>query len=158
MIILAIDPGSATHGVVLYDATYRRVDLAHSAASMDAVLDMIREHRHHVSVVAIERIQAQGIAGVSVIETARAVGRMEQRALDSGVLAVELWYRHEVLRALDVSGARRDAQVRQRMIELHPGGVGTARARGPLYGTSGHAWQALGLAVAVARRSEREGR
>jgi len=40
------------------------------------------------------------------------------------------------------------------MIEMHGGeratAIGTKRAPGALYGVSSHAWQALGLAVAVA--------
>ena len=71
-----------------------------------------------------------------------------ERALDCG-LRVRLVYRREVCSVLDVSKGGKDAQVRQRMIEMHPGGCGTKKAPGPLYGVSSHAWQALGLAVAV---------
>lgn len=157
MIIFAVDPGPTTSGMVVYDSTMRRVVLARSASSLDDVLCELPQRRHELDIVAIERIQAQGIAGASVIETARVVGRIEQRARDQFGPDVVLLYRHEVLRELDVSGARRDVLVRERMIEAHPGGVGTKQAPGPLHGVSGHAWQALGLAVAVARRYEREG-
>jgi hypothetical protein len=57
--------------------------------------------------------------------------------------------RREVCTALAISGANKDAQIREAMIELHGGtkaaAVGTKKAPGPLYGVTGHAWQALGL-------------
>ena len=66
-----------------------------------------------------------------------------------------LLYRREVLRILGVTGGSgADSRVRGAMIERHGGDRATAqgnkRAPGPLYGVSSHAWQALGLAVAVA--------
>lgn len=158
-LILAIDPGPTTCGVVLYDSSARMVLESFAAASVDAALGMIREPPDRWStralvwapgppLVAIERVQAAGISGASLLQTSEVVGRLQQRALDCG-LRVRLVYRREVCAALHVSGAAKDAQVRQRMLEMHPGGTGTKKAPGPLYGVSSHAWQALGLAVAV---------
>jgi hypothetical protein len=156
-LILAIDPGPTTCGVVLYDAIDREIaaapaflDGSAAALSVEDTLSVIHGIRGcgPSPLVAIERVQSAGISGASLLQTSEVVGRLQQRALDCG-LRVRLVYRREVCSALHVSGGAKDAQVRQRMIEMHPGGVGTKKAPGPLYGVSSHAWQALGLAVAV---------
>ena len=155
--ILAIDPGPESSGLVLYDEAARRVVEAHAAMTLTDVLAAIRvagvsalpPYADGNPVVAIERMQSYGIAGASLLDTARIAGRMEQRAHDFGLLVV-LLYRRDILRALDVTGqGSRDALVRQRLLEMHPGGTGTAKAPGPLRGTSGHAWAALAVAVAA---------
>ena len=169
-LILAIDPGPTTCGVVLYNADEGArcpigphpyggrcrscptgvVLESHAALTVDQTLDRLIGTRIRGSrvLVAIERVQSAGISGASLLQTSEVVGRLQQRALDCG-LRVRLVYRREVCSALHVSGGAKDAQVRQRMIEMHPGGTGTRKTPGPLYGVSSHAWQALGLAVAV---------
>ena len=147
MIVLGIDCGPTTSGVALYDTVSRRVVLSDSAAPLPAVLDLLRYDA--IDLVAIERVQSYGIAGASLLQTSEVVGRLWQRGLDEK-LDVVLLYRREVLRALDVTGkGNRDAMVRERLIEMHPGGKGTKRQPGPLYGVASHAWQALGVAVAA---------
>jgi hypothetical protein len=146
-LILAIDPGPTTCGVVLYDADAKRVCGVAADATIEDTLGRIRSTGSN-TLVAIERVQSAGISGASLLQTSEVVGRLQQRALDCG-LRVRLVYRREVCSALHVSGGAKDAQVRQRMIEMHPGGTGTRKTPGPLYGVSSHAWQALGLAVAV---------
>lgn len=150
-LILAIDPGPTTCGLVLYDAAAAvvlesRADLTVAEAVMWMKVAELRRPR---PIVAIERVQAAGISGASLLQTSEVVGRLHQAALMAGY-DVRLVYRREVCRVLDVSGGGKDAQVRQRMLEAHPRGVGTKKAPGPLYGVSSHAWQALGLAYAVA--------
>ena len=157
--ILGIDPGPVTCGAVLYDETARRVSSSSSAAPVDEVLDhWLPAAWDAADVIAIERVQAQGVAGGDIIRTAEVVGRLWQATLDHGVdygvVDVRLLYRREVLAALDVTGrGNRDALVRARLIEMHGGtkkaAQGTKKARGPLYGVSGHAWSALGVAVAA---------
>ena len=154
-LILAIDPGPTTCGVVMYrGGRDPRVFAAEAAESVGEVLARITRAGELTAMVpppltvAIERVQSAGISGASLLQTSEVVGRLQQRALDCG-LRVRLVYRREVCAALHVSGAAKDAQVRQRMIEMHPGGTGTRKNPGPLYGVSSHAWQALGLAVAV---------
>ncbi len=161
MIVLGIDPGNTHSGVVRYDTEARRVLMSDKAASTADVLDgwIDGTHAEDGELVAIERMQSYGIAGGDLLETARVSGRFEQRALDRGLRVVML-YRREVLRELDVTGkGSRDVLVRQRMIEEHGGtkraAVGVKAAQGPLYGIAGHAWQALGLAVAAAQQEER---
>jgi len=103
--------------------------------------------------VAVERVQAQGIAGNDVMLTCEWSARFLEAAESTGH-ATRWHYRREVCRHLCVVGANKDAQVRARCIELHGGdrkaAQGNKKEPGPLYGVAGHAWQALGLALLVA--------
>jgi len=149
VIILGIDPGPAICGWAEYD-TAARVVLCAAHVTVEEALDLLRARLG--ALVAIERVQSQGQSGASLLQTSEVVGRLQQRALISG-LPVDLIYRREVLRALDVTGrGERDSMVRQRLLEMHPGGKGTKKAPGPLYGVSGHCWQALAVAVAAGLR------
>lgn len=152
MRIYAVDPGPTTSGVVLYSVTSRKVLMSDKALPNSDVLREVRALRSSIA-VAVERVQAQGIAGNDIMRTCEWSARFAQAALDSG--HVLRWhYRREVCRHLDVSGGGKDAQVRARCIELHGGDRRTAQgvkaSPGPLHGVSGHAWQALGLALLVA--------
>jgi hypothetical protein len=160
MIVLAIDPGPVKCGVVLYDSTARQVLNSYKAATVDEALSLCRGLEYdRIELVAIERVQSMGQAGASLLQTSEVVGRLHQRALDSG-LPVVLLYRREVCSHLHVHGAGKDAQVRQRMIEVHGGSreiaVGTKKNPGALHGVASHAWQALGLAYVAAERAARE--
>ena len=158
MIVLAIDPGPTTCGVVLYDSEAKRVLYSESAATVAEVIARI-DSRAPIGepqwpLIAIERVQAQGQSGASLLRTSEVVGRCWEAALGRGY-RVRLVYRREVLKALDVTGrGSRDAMVRARLIEIHGGhkvaAVGTKKAPGPCYGVSSHAWAALGVAVAAA--------
>ena len=154
MVILAVDPGPETCGLVLYDVTNRRVLHSTNGMPVDNVIGLVAKWSDtlDLDVVAIERVQSYGIAGASLLRTSEVVGRIWQAAVAEGV-PVELYYRREVLRALDVTGkGNRDALVRQRIIETFGGdrgvAVGLKASPGPCYGVSGHAWQALGVALA----------
>ena len=152
MRIYAVDPGPTSSGVVLYSVTSRKVLMSDKAMPNCDVLLEVSALRSSIA-VAVERVQAQGIAGNDIMRTCEWSARFAQAALDS--CHVLRWhYRREVCRHLDVSGAGKDAQVRARCIELHGGDRRTAQgvkaSPGPLYGVSGHAWQALGLALLVA--------
>ncbi len=155
MIVLGIDPGPAVSGVAVYDAAARRVRRAWPAADLPEVRRVLADYRGRADLVAVERIQAHGVAGGSILRTAEVVGRIAEAAEARGY-PVRLLYRREVLAALDLLGERgnRDALVRARLIELHGGtraaAVGRKRAPGPLYGVSRHAWAALAVAVAAA--------
>ena len=151
MIVLSVDPGPTLCGVVIYDSTARRVEFAKKAAPVEGVLDLIRLGKYDL--VAIERVQSTGQAGASLLATSEVVGRMQQCAIEWGSPWV-LLYRRDVLKALDVTGkGNRDSMVRQRCLEEHGGSksvaCGTVKAPGPLHGVAGHAWQALGVALAA---------
>ena len=153
--ILGIDPGPVTCGVVLYDETARRVASCSSSAPVEEVLDHWLDLTWTTrAVVAIERVQSCGISGATLLQTSEVVGRLWQGALDYDAEDVRLLYRREILAALDVTGrGNRDAIVRARLIEMHGGtrqaAQGTKRTPGPLYGVADHAWSALGVAVAA---------
>jgi len=149
--IVGIDPGPAACGLAVYRAG--QVVHADKSASVDAVLDYLqgKDRTAEISHVGIERVQSYGISGGSLLQTSEVVGRLFQRCLDLG-LPVSLHYRRDVLRFLDVTGrGNRDSLVRHRLIELHGGtreaAVGRKRTPGPLYGVSGHSWQALAVAL-----------
>lgn len=161
MRILAIDPGTRTSGWVLYDATPirglpfvsapGRVLRSSKATGNDATVDLIRELRPDI--VACERVSAGQFSGADYLRTSEVVGAVRQEARREGIRCV-LLYRRNVLQRLGVPfGAGADSRVRAQMIERHGEeravACGTKRAPGPLYGVASHAWQALGLAVAV---------
>jgi len=144
--IIGIDPGPTHCGIVcLEDGA---VTFAMKDMPVRAVLGYLDAPWEHV---AIERVQSYGIAGGSLLRTSEVVGRL-WNAAEAVHARVTLHYRREILRALDVTGkGNRDALVRHRLIEMCGGtreaAVGTKKTPGPLYGVSGHAWQALAVAV-----------
>ena len=157
MRIYAVDPGPQACGVVLYDTFHRTVIESHKAQPVADVLQAITAHgkASTAHVIACERVQSYGISGAHLLHTAEVYGRVLERANLARLEFVSMT-RRDVLLWLDLLGApgNRDANVRARMLELHGGGrriaCGTKAAPGPLYGVASHAWQALGLAVAVA--------
>ena len=170
MLILAIDPGTRTSGVCLYESDSRRVVWSCKALDNEHALALCRSNAPGFAAVvmnltptsdgwrglftiAVERVQAQGIAGNDVMLTCEWSARFVEAAESTGH-ATRWHYRREVCRHLDVVGANKDAQVRARAIELHGGdrkvAQGTKKEPGPLHGVSGHSWQALGLALLVA--------
>ena len=159
MIILGIDPGPTHCGFVVYDSTAQRVIESHKQIEVVEAITGIDIYAGRVDLVAIEMVQSYGIAGASLLQTARSVGRLEQTA-ESLRLPTRLVYRREVLRALDVTGkGNRDSLVRQRLIEMHGGerraAQGTKTQPGPLYGVASHAWAALAVAVVAGMEAGR---
>ena len=154
MLILGIDPGTTTSGVVFYCTESRAVLASASALTADEVIRWIRggtptPYLHHR--VIIEQVMSQGQSGNDLLRTAEASARFWQVADDVDCLDLPPVYmpRREVCSALAISGGGKDGQIREAMIELHGGSkvaaVGSKKAPGPLYGVTGHAWQALGL-------------
>ena len=148
--ILGIDPGPELCGVVLYDgATVLR---AANKMPVALLLHAITKGVYgDLGLIACERVQSYGISGASLLVTAEVYGQLMQAAHHAEVPFVGI-YRRSVLRALDVTGkGSRDALVRARLIEMHGGhkdaAVGRKASPGPLYGVSGHAWQALAVAA-----------
>jgi len=155
VIIIGIDPGTNSSGVVRYDTADKRVTLAHKALGADGVLQLIHNqaqagHGH----IAIERVQAQGQAGGDLFRTIELTGRLWQQA-ECSEIPYTLMYRRQVLRFLDVLGqhGNRDVLVRARLIEMFGGtrrsACGLKASPGPCYGVSSHAWSALAVALAV---------
>lgn len=164
-LILAVDPGSVTHGAVLYDPTpgeERPLYWASKEATTEEICTRMRDlwEGGHSFRLVVERVMAQQYAANSLLRTAEHGAWMMCEGHACGVET--MWMpRSKVLTELHISGGSRDKQVRDRMIELHGGckevAVGKKASPGPLHGVTSHAWQALGVAVAAQRRYAREG-
>lgn len=163
MIIIAIDPGPTTSGVVLLEDL--RVMQAGSEITTDDMLLMLETFG--VEHVVIEWLTSYGTAvGASVLDTARVVGWYEHAARLRG-LPVHLITRPEVASSLVGRRQATHAQIHEacrqtyRDAGLAAGGgtnpvKGTKARPGPLHAVRGHAWSAL--AVGLAWRSRQEAR
>lgn len=154
--ILAIDPGPATCGLVVYDTDAQRVTRAHAELTWPDVRHVLSEYLLSGAAVVCERTQA-GPPSTDVVRTTEVVGRVMEWC-DSTRTPLELLYRREVLATLGVSArGSKDARVRAALINLHgwtkDRAIGTRRAPGPLYGVTSHAWAALALAVTINLRN-----
>ena len=148
MILLGVDPGPESSGVVLYDTVGRYVVASHAKVAFRDLQRMLQDAEHHA--VVCERTTA-GPPSTAVVRTTEIVGRVIQ-VCDGDTRPLRLMPRHEVLLALGCTArGSKDALVREAVMALHGGGravaCGTARAPGPLYGVTSHAWQALALCV-----------
>jgi hypothetical protein len=152
--ILAIDPGPTVCGVVLYVPETGAVIETHKAMPVAEVVNRLAWLRD--AAVVIERVQSSGISGASLLRTSEVVGLLWGASYSTPRALV---YRRQVCSELQVHGAGKDRQVRERMIEMHGGSkeaaIGRKSAPGPLYGVASHGWQALGLACAAASMLER---
>lgn len=137
---LAIDPGTTQSGWVLFNG--QRVLESGTEPNAD-VLRLIQ--RSEADVLAIERFEARGMPiGDDSIETMLWTGRFQQawRSPDS-VLLVK---RSTVKLHLCGTSRAKDPNVRQATID-QVGAPGLKRTPGPTFGVTGHAWQALAVAV-----------
>lgn len=144
-LILAIDPGTVQSGWLLWDAK-KQQPVGFGKEENYAILDRIESAYGHGVMVAIERIRAYGMAvGNEVLETAEWTGRFVQKC-EEEVLLCHLVPRKEVVLHLCGSARAKDTNIRQVLIDRF-GPQGTKKAKGRLYGISGHAWAALAIAV-----------
>jgi hypothetical protein len=138
--IVAIDPGPKESGVVDYgEGRVLSCRTVSNAALIEELTFMPQPH------LAIEMVASFGMAvGADVFETVRMIGRFQQAwHTPDDVLLV---YRHEVKMYLCRSMKAKDANIRQRLIDLL-GAPGTKAQKGATYGVSGHMWSALAVAV-----------
>lgn len=158
--ILAVDPGSAASGVVLYDGAIPSGPVVWTAkVPNDALLGMLRV-RELAAVGAYLTVYLTG-PHVLVVEMMRARGmpfsNEEMRTLVWLGRFIEAWggewaevYRQDVKLHLCGSVKARDANIRAALIDRFGGkdrAIGNKRAPGPLYGVKADAWSALALAV-----------
>lgn len=148
--ILAIDPGTAESGWVLFE------DGKVEASGVDLNGDIIQWIRDggmpgyvpFPRALAIEMIASYGMpVGAEVFETCVWIGRF-----------VESWrhfspprfiYRKDVKMHLCGTMKAKDPNIRQALIDKL-GPAGTKKNPGPTYGVKSHAWAALGVAVTAA--------
>ena len=143
-VILAIDPGPAESGYVLYDPLSRAV----LNSGIGKTPEMLPLMRIEDAVVAIEMIASYGMAvGREVFETCVWIGRLQQSAMRPD--DVRLVYRQQVKLHLCGTPRAKDANIRQSLID-RLGPQGTKKQPGPTYGVRSPAWAALAVAVTVA--------
>ena len=157
-LILGIDPGPTTSGVVLYDPGQRVV--VEASATMDYnVLMFALEHgiyfgRECQPHIACEMIANMGMAvGKEVFETCVQIGRISWSIERKGG-EVQKIKRTDIKLAICGTARAKDPNIRQALIDSI-GAVGTKKAPGPLYGVTSHAWSALAVAVVAAQRIEK---
>lgn len=158
MIVLGIDPGPDTSGVVVYDTLNDHEPIAYvNKAATEADIRGLYSKWAERAQIVIEQPACMGPLGAGkvghMLNTAWQAGRFSADAeAYVGANRVHTMTRREVLRELGVlSGTgSADSRVRAACIADHggDGAVGRKSAPGPLYGVSSHAWQALGLVLA----------
>lgn len=154
MNMLAIDPGTAESGYVIYDG--KGVCEAGVLPNEDM---LIRVRQWPANRLALEMIASYGMAvGREVFETCVWIGRFQQAWRDP--TAVEFIYRRDVKQHLCGTSKAKDANIRQALLDLFPrtgGGktpqIGTKAQPGPLYGVSSHAWPALAVAITATEKA-----
>lgn len=154
-LILAIDPGDVTSGVVLYDPAARaiRQGKAFGAAANPWILEVLGKQPTDSTILIIETFRPRGQPMFAqLIDTAIWTGRFIQRwAMRGGEwsLLVREAVKHAICGRPNVG----DPNVRAALIDQWGGqqrAIGKKASPGPLYGVTGDAWQALALAVAWA--------
>lgn len=146
MIILGLDPGTTESALVWYAPRSQKVSASSYLPNQD-VLTALAYYgpKNYLNVaLVIEKIEAMGMAvGASTFETVFWAGRFAQ-AFGEGFQQVT---RRQVKLHLCGNMRAKDANVRQALLDKFPGGVGTKKAPGPLFGISAHKWSALAVAV-----------
>lgn len=149
--ILAIDPGSRQSAWLYMDLVGRPTLWA--IEPNDAVLKRIRGGSFiglRPGVIVIEQMASYGMSvGAEVFETVHWAGRFHEAAFNQAI-RVEQLPRMRVKQAICHDSRAKDQNIRQALIDRFGGqvaGVGTTKARGPLYGISKDIWSALAIAV-----------
>jgi hypothetical protein len=162
--IIGIDPGTEHSAYVVYDATNHKVVDHADLGNEEFLLRLSNLCRKddEISHAAIEMISSYGMAvGKTTFDTIVWIGRMVQiihtLRMDrdkAKPLQWRLCYRKQITKVVSAGGTAKDGNVRQALLDMFPatgGGatpqVGTKKQPGPLYGISGHKWQALAVAV-----------
>lgn len=148
--ILAIDPGPTESAYVLYDG---KLNAFAKVGNLTLLNDLLRNPDGFDNVV-IEKIASYGMSvGAEVFETVYWTGRFaeafEANRFNSRSRAERL-ERLKVKMHLCHDSRAKDANIRQAIIDRFGGkekAIGCKKSPGPLYGVSGDAWAALGLAI-----------
>ena len=152
--ILAIDPGTARIGMVLWSTEQRRVieTWRPEEVDTDVLFDVLKRALSCGWVVLVEKVQAQRLADQDTIDTADQAGWI-LGVCDAWGIPCHRMYRREVKKALDCAGGT-DAVVAKRCAEILVGksdfraAQGTKSKPGPAFGVLADARQALGLCLA----------
>ena len=159
MIVVGLDPGPESCGMVAYNAQ-GSILFSGSAYTIADVQASLCRSLYRDAPVAIEMVSCYGMAvGRSVFETCVTVGKLE--AVRGDIVRIE---RPEAKMFLCNSRAAKDKNIRQALIDkFAPAGggkcpqLGTKKQPGPLYGMASHAWAALAIAYTMAHSQGRLG-
>ena len=149
--VLCIDPGTRNSGVVIFDG----INVLYSNpkySNTDLVADINGFNGDQVE-MAIEGVACYGMpVGKDVFETVEWIGRFRQ---EWGFDSTHKIYRKDV--KMFLCGSIRDVNdsvIRRRILDIFPatgGGktpqIGIKKNKGPLYGVSSHAIQALAIGL-----------
>lgn len=171
MIVVGIDPGSEHSGIVFFNVEENRVIEAEDVTNSVALawcrgVSRARIPASNVQCLFVETIESMGLAvGKSTFQTCIWIGRFIQAFETTTGSAARLVSRGDEKTVLcgastfrnPDTGKRKavgDGQIRKAIIERFPatgGGaipqIGTKAQPGPLYGVSGHCWQALAVVL-----------
>lgn len=145
--VVGCDPGPEMTAVVLAEINPFKIFYKDHCLS-DRAMDILKipELRLSETVVGIEKIESFGMAvGESTFETCYWIGEYRHQLKELGVQHY-LIGRKEIKLHLCGSTKAKDANIRQRLIDIH-GPVGTKKNPGPLFGISSHLWSALAVAT-----------
>ncbi len=151
MIVLGIDPGKlmSTAGVAKFDSVANRVPYSLKDATLPSIVALL-DASEDIELVAIERCRAGQHANNDYMETAEMVGSLRQACIERKIPCVCI-PRGDVLSVLRIRGGKgsKDSKVTARLRDDLIGPKGRKADKGPTFGVSGHAWQALGVAWAA---------
>ena len=147
---VAIDPGPTESTLVVWNGRAVTLTMELSSDGLRRWLGVRSRAASPPGVLRIERLACYGMAvGAEVFETAYVIGRLwEVWEREGG--RVELIGRRAVKQYWCRSDRARDSNIRQAILDAFGGkdtALGRKAAPGPLHGVSGHAWQALALAL-----------
>lgn len=147
MIVLGIDPGPETSGVVWFNAPARKVYWADQQMDNRELIGLLRSDVQ-ASNFACECIEAMyAHVGKETVRTIRFCGAIEEAVTSRGQ-EIAMLSPQEVKKRVCGTASAKDPAVRQALIDLL-GPPGTKKNPGPTFGVSKHAWRALAVAVAA---------
>jgi Holliday junction resolvasome RuvABC endonuclease subunit len=157
VIVLGIDPGPETSGVVWFDTEDRCVIEASGDMPNDEALSTFRRTpgflKAPVQAYACECIEAMyAHVGKETVRTIRFCGAIEEAVVSRGH-PIAMLSPQEVKKRVCGTASAKDPAVRQALIDLL-GPVGTKKNPGPCFGVSKHAWRALAVAVAATIKAD----
>lgn len=142
--ILALDPGTHETGWCVFDTALNE-PVGSGILENKMLLETLM--LHGPDELAIEMIASYGMpVGKEVFETCVWIGRFIERWKVDSIGEPRLIYRKDVTSHLCGTSKAKDANIRQRLIDLI-GPQGTKKEPGPTYGFKSHAWAALAVAV-----------
>ena len=151
MLLLGIDPGTHQSGWVLYEPTSDTPIVNSGITDNDKLIAtwFECETERFVDQIAIEMIQCMGMPiGETTLETCVWIGEFRQYFKRNNV-PVTLIPRGKIKMHLCGSQRAKDKNIRQVLLDRF-GPPGTKKAKGHLYGVSGHMLSALAVAVVFA--------